>query len=93
MMLRLLALCFLVCAAAAAPCQAMDLFHGDWQYPRQLPPAFRNHCSVDRFSGRAYCSDRCGADYQFYYCAPDSYACCHIGHGYCDWNGFVRCHP
>ncbi len=69
------------------------LFGADWQGPEQLPPRYRNHCSVDRLSGRVYCSDHCGADFQFYYCTPESFGCCHIGHGYCDWNGFLRCHP
>jgi hypothetical protein len=65
----------------------------DWQGPPQLPPSFRNHCSIDRLSGRVYCSDHCGIDYQFYYCTPASFGCCHIGHGYCDWDGLLRCHP
>ena len=54
---------------------------------------FCNHCAYDSFSGRAYCSDHCGFDYQFYYCSPLSYGCCHLGFGYCDWSGLLRCHP
>ena len=65
----------------------------DWQSPEQLPWRFRNHCTYDSFSGRAYCSDHCGFDYQFYFCSPLSFGCCHLGFGYCDWTGLLRCHP
>jgi hypothetical protein len=65
----------------------------DWQEPTQLPPQFRNHCTVENFTARPYCSVHCGRDYQFYYCSPASFGCCHLGHGYCDWNGLLRCHP
>jgi hypothetical protein len=65
----------------------------DWQGPDQLPPRFRNHCTVENFTNRPYCSDHCGADYQFFFCSPASFGCCHLGHGYCDWNGVLRCHP
>ena len=44
-------------------------------------------------AGRPYCSDHCGFDYQFYFCSRDSFGCCRIGFGYCDWNGLLRCHP
>jgi len=69
-----------------------DLVRIDWQVPEQLPPPFRNHCTVENFTARPYCSNHCGADYQFYYCSPASFGCCHLGHGYCDWNGVLRCH-
>jgi hypothetical protein len=65
----------------------------DWQGPLSLPPRFRNHCAIDAFSGRPYCSNHCGFDYQFYYCWRQSFGCCRIGFGYCDWNGLLRCHP
>ena len=65
----------------------------DWQYPPQLPPRFRNHCTYEYFTGRPYCSDHCGIDYQFYYCSEISFGCCHLGRGYCDWHGILRCHP
>jgi hypothetical protein len=65
----------------------------DWQSPETLPRRFRNHCAYDSFSGRGYCSDHCGFEYQFYYCSPESFGCCHVGFGYCDWNGLLRCHP
>jgi hypothetical protein len=65
----------------------------DWQYPPQLPPRFRNHCTYEYFTGRPYCSDHCGIDYQFYYCSEISFGCCHLGRGYCDWRGILRCSP
>jgi len=65
----------------------------DWQLPAQLPPLFRNHCSWDRWSSRPYCSNHCGVDYQFFYCSLGSFGCCHLGHGYCDWDGHLRCTP
>ena len=40
-----------------------------------------------------YCSDHCGSDYQFYFCSRESFGCCRVGFGYCDWNGLLRCHP
>jgi len=64
----------------------------DWQYPWQLPPRFRNHCRYDLFTARPYCSDHCGADYQFYYCSEASFGCCHLGRGFCDPSGLLRCH-
>jgi hypothetical protein len=65
----------------------------DWQGPLSLPLRFRNHCAFDAFSGRPYCSDHCGFDYKFYFCSRQSFGCCRIGFGYCDWNGLLRCHP
>jgi hypothetical protein len=65
----------------------------DWQDPAFLPRRFRNHCSFDPARGRYYCSNHCGFDYQFYYCSRESFGCCHVGRGYCDWSGFLRCSP
>ena len=65
----------------------------DWQYPQQLPPRFRNHCRYEHFTSRPYCSNHCGSDYQFYFCSEASFGCCHLGRGYCDWAGLLRCHP
>ncbi len=65
----------------------------DWQYPWQLPPRFRNHCAYEYFTARPYCSNHCGSGYQFYYCSPASFGCCHLGGGYCDWGGLLRYHP
>jgi hypothetical protein len=64
----------------------------DWQYPWQLPPRFRNHCRYEYFAARPYCSDHCGSDYKFYYCSEVSFGCCHLGRGYCDPSGLLRCH-
>jgi len=64
-----------------------------WQDPAFLPRRFRNHCSFDVTLGAYYCSDRCGSDYQFYYCSRWSFGCCRIGVGYCDWGGLLRCRP
>jgi hypothetical protein len=63
----------------------------DWQDPALLPRPVRNHCGFIR--GRWVCSNHCGIDYQFYFCSPASFGCCHIGYGYCDWNGSLRCAP
>jgi hypothetical protein len=69
------------------------LIQVDWQGPLSLPPRFRNHCVVDVLSGRPYCSDHCGFDYQFYFCSRQSFGCCRVGYGYCDWTGLLRCAP
>ena len=75
------------------PLPAPSVVEADWQGPLSLPPRFRSHCVIDIFSGRPYCSNHCGIDYQFYYCTPRSFGCCRIGFGYCDWRGQLRCHP
>jgi len=67
--------------------------HVGWQDPAFLPRRFRNYCSFDVTLGAYYCSDRCGSDYQFYYCSRWSFGCCHVGVGYCDWGGLLRCRP
>lgn len=64
----------------------------DWQDPWLLPREFRNHCFCDSH-GRYYCSNHCGADYAFYYCSRTSFGCCHVGKGYCDRDGLLRCRP
>jgi hypothetical protein len=71
----------------------MPLVRADWQEPLSLPRRLRNHCAIDAWSGRPYCSDHCGFNYQVYSCSPQSFGCCRIGFGYCDWNGLLRCHP
>lgn len=97
-----LAVAVLGCLAAAsisfaappmAPLPRTPIIQVDWQYPWQLPRRFRNHCAVHIFSGRPYCSDHCGFDDQFYYCSPQSFGCCRVGFGYCDWSGLLRCAP
>jgi hypothetical protein len=99
-------LCLIVSSAQAASAgwlvdRAVDdrridrgvLVRVDWQYPWQLPPRLRNHCAYEYFSARPYCSNHCGSDYQFFYCSEASFGCCHLGRGFCDWNGLLRCHP
>lgn len=65
----------------------------DWQYPDRLPERVRNHCSTEYFTGRQYCADHCGSGYQFFYCSEGSFGCCHLGRGYCDFHGLLRCSP
>jgi hypothetical protein len=72
---------------------AGPLIAADWQDPQALPPRFRNHCRYDPMRGRWYCSNHCGADYQFYFCSRASFGCCRLGRGYCDWRGHLRCAP
>ena len=80
-------------AAISAVPGGAPLLRVDWQVPEQLPRQFRNHCSAENFTGRPYCSNHCGIDYQFFYCTQSSFGCCHLGHGYCDWDGHLRCAP
>jgi hypothetical protein len=98
--MKAIALAVLTCASSASACCAADVSPAsayfvrvDWQEPVYLPPRFRNHCGFEPFSGRPYCSDHCGRDYQFYYCSALSFGCCHLGRGYCDFYGLVRCGP
>jgi len=80
-------------AQPSVPVANSLLVRVDWQEPPMLPREFRNHCSVDKFSGRPYCANHCGSGYQFYDCSTASFGCCHLGHGYCDWQGHLRCTP
>jgi hypothetical protein len=82
-----------IAAPVMAPLARPAVVPVDWQYPPQLPRRFRNHCAIHTFTGRPYCSDHCGYDYQFYFCSPQSFGCCRIGFGYCDWSGLLRCAP
>jgi hypothetical protein len=84
----------LVWAAPIATAVPSALFiRVDWQEPPLLPPRLRNHCAYDSVSARPYCSDHCGFNYQVYSCSHQSFGCCRVGFGYCDWNGLLRCHP
>jgi hypothetical protein len=56
-----------------------------------LPPRNQNHCSYNH--GHFVCADHCGADYQVYYCPTGGTGCCHVGLGYCDGAGKLRCAP
>ncbi len=81
-------------AAPLAHVAAPDrLTLADWQDPALLPPRLRNHCVIERWSGRSYCADHCGRGFQVFYCSPESSGCCAVGHGYCDSRGHLRCHP
>lgn len=95
------ALALLACVVWTSSCcagpaidlpEAAPIIQVDWQLPQSLPARFRNHCARDSFSGRPYCSDHCGYEYQFYYCSRRSFGCCRLGLGYCDWTGLLRCH-
>lgn len=79
--------------AGALDFTPVPMLQADWQDPATLPPRFHNHCSYDPWRGRYYCSNHCGIDYQFYYCSPASFGCCHPGRGYCGWDGELRCAP
>ena len=78
-MLKALALAVLASAVLASVARAGEtnsasglVVRVDWQRPEQLPPRFRNHCTLENFTSRPYCSDHCGIDYQFYYCSEAS---------------------
>lgn len=87
-----IALAFLPATARSSPA-VRPFVRVDWQPPRAVPPRFRNHCRYDPIHGRPYCANHCGPDYQFYFCSPQSFGCCHPGYGYCDWKGHLRCAP
>jgi len=65
--------------------------HFHWQQAWLRP--LRSYCSFDVTQGRYYCPNHCGSDYEFYYCSDRSSGCCHVGGGYCDWGGLLRCRP
>jgi hypothetical protein len=56
-----------------------------------LPRRYQNHCGL--YYGHYICADHCGLDYQVYYCSKLASGCCHIGRGYCDDAGHLRCMP
>jgi hypothetical protein len=101
-MMRRLAASVLVGAVWASACLAAPIgplpaseriIRVDAQDPVQLPPRLRNHCGFDRLRGRYYCADHCGIGYQLYYCSEESFGCCHLGRGYCGWDGILHCSP
>jgi hypothetical protein len=57
----------------------------------QVPAPHQNHCG--NVNGHYVCADRCGNDYQVYYCPASATGCCHVGLGYCDAAGRLRCSP
>jgi hypothetical protein len=56
-----------------------------------LPRRHLNHCGL--YNGQYVCADHCGADYQVYACTNSATGCCHVGLGYCDAAGRLRCGP
>jgi hypothetical protein len=56
-----------------------------------LPRRYQSHC--DYVKGHFVCAGHCGTEYQFYYCSPSATGCCHVGLGYCDSDGKVKCAP
>lgn len=100
--MKIFAVATLISIALAWAASAGEPFRGSggpflgvfgWNDASTLPTRFRNHCSSNVTYARNYCSDHCGSDYEFYYCSRKSFGCCHVGVGYCDWDGLLRCHP
>jgi hypothetical protein len=56
-----------------------------------LPRGHQNHCGW--LDGHYVCAGHCGVDYQVYYCPSSATGCCHVGLGYCDNGGRLRCAP
>jgi hypothetical protein len=70
---------------------AVEQFSYSWVAMPLLPRLHQNHCGY--YNGHFICADHCGADYQIYYCSNTATGCCHIGQGYCDGIGRLRCSP
>ena len=71
--------------------RAVEQFSYNWAAMPLLPRRYVNHCGYH--NGRLTCADHCGADYQIYYCSKTATGCCHVGQGYCDRTGRLRCSP
>lgn len=69
----------------------VEQFTYGWGPMPPLPRRLQNNCHF--FNGTLVCSDNCGMDYQKYFCSPKATGCCHIGLGYCDGEGHLRCSP
>ena len=69
----------------------VEQFTYSWVAMPLLPRRLQNHCGYH--NGNFICEDHCGIDYQVYYCSPAATGCCHIGRGYCDGYGNLRCSP
>jgi hypothetical protein len=92
----LLAAMAATCAAADRRAEgryspAMEQFTYSWAAMPLLPRRYLNHCGD--YGGHFVCADHCGVDYQIYYCSKAATGCCHIGEGYCDHTGKLRCMP
>ena len=70
---------------------AVAQFSYSWAAMPLLPRKLQNHCGY--YNGHFICADHCGADYQVYYCPSTASGCCHVGLGYCDVAGRLRCSP
>ena len=68
---------------------AIAQFSFTWAMLPLLPRRYQNHCGYH--DGHFVCADHCGVDYQIYACSRTATGCCHIGQGYCDDNGRLRC--
>jgi hypothetical protein len=66
-------------------------FSYSWTAMPLLPRQLQNHCGY--YNGHFICADHCGAEYQVYYCPNTASGCCHVGLGYCDGGGRLRCSP
>lgn len=73
------------------PAPAVEQLSYSWVAMPLLPRRYQNHCGYH--NGHFICADHCGADYQIYYCSNTATGCCHIGQGYCDGAGKLRCSP
>ena len=69
----------------------VEQFSYSWAAMPPLPRRLQNNCGYH--NGNLVCSDNCGTDYQKYFCSPKATGCCHIGLGYCDGDGHLRCSP
>ena len=69
----------------------VEQFTYRWVAMPPLPRRLQNHCGYH--NGNLVCSDNCGMDYQKYFCSPKATGCCHVGLGYCDSAGHLRCSP
>jgi hypothetical protein len=70
---------------------AVEQFSWSWAAMPLLPRRYQNHCGYS--DGHYVCADHCGGDYQVYYCPISASGCCHVGLGYCDAAGKLRCAP
>jgi hypothetical protein len=68
---------------------------GQFSYGRMamplLPHRHQSHCGF--YNGHFICADHCGVEYQIYSCSRTATGCCHVGQGYCDSAGLLRCSP
>jgi hypothetical protein len=70
---------------------AVEQFTYSWVAMPLLPRRFQNHCGF--YYGHYICADHCGFEYQVYFCSKAATGCCHVGHGWCDDAGDLRCSP